>query len=889
MPQRYNTGNSRPSNSMKDINDNALAFDDYMNTESDIYIDRFGNAKDSLSGTVIKIIAAAGVAVEATRQSLIPLSKQYMTLADAQADIANIPDGSTTYVRSVDGSSLADEYINNGGTLEATGRKMPAQAAVDDALAGVTALNLLITDSYLPQGYSAAITDPEGNAAALINDGGGFEIPELIVGDSSSAGEDMPVYVEAHTDEDGNLAMGIRDDGVVETPDLLAGSLSISKDSLPDWSVAFTDEKNNVALGVRTGGEVEAPELMTAGVDLKKTELPGWSVAWTDKNGNIAMGIRDDGSVYPEPENNGIIEFSAADTDVIAILGDSYTDSLFTLKDKSYISKLSALLDYRFKNFGVSGNTAPAINQRLVSHSVYFDGKTFAQMNAKYAIIMTYANDAAKYIAQSMEYYAYNMSRLIDSVMAYGAIPIVVAEWNITNQAAAQLKAICESRGIKYIFNGSLMKEMGNLVVSPFHQGHPCTRTNGVIWVSLLEELKRLHPANRSIKIYRQRPAFSPLSDADMLFSDRIDLLKKWKEIGVPHRSLPDNIAPYFEEMNGRGDVREWTFRPDEYDQLGGSGVAFTDRLLVNITYPNGAEGLSLAGFILECTGAVDVYIRNMLDVASNIGDAVDADYLSKYKNPPGAWKKVGSGSGEYIFTDALEMVMSGRQIQVMLKSTAGSLVNIRARYAEKYQPAAWSALPGYTPVSVLHGETFESMTTWDMSGVTSIIPLDQVNTPRNLAYNGPLATVASLMTGSVMKKTIGITSPADRDITQPLTLQVELWGRYFPKAFLDNSIYNLDPAQVVDSSQPENTFPAASPVTSDTCDFRTVTLRSAFGASMNLPNTITQREFTGLFWRPMRFILETPPYETISQITLEITSDSDYIQLAKIFIKEVK
>ncbi|MGS3451834.1 hypothetical protein ACB376_28470, partial [Klebsiella electrica] len=131
MPQRYNTGNSRPSNSMKDLNDNALAFDDYMNTESDIYIDRFGNAKDSLSGTAIKITAAAGVAVEATRQNLIPLSRQYMTLAAAQADIANIPDGSATYVRSADGSSLADEYINNGGTLEATGRKMPSQGYID--------------------------------------------------------------------------------------------------------------------------------------------------------------------------------------------------------------------------------------------------------------------------------------------------------------------------------------------------------------------------------------------------------------------------------------------------------------------------------------------------------------------------------------------------------------------------------------------------------------------------------------------------------------------------------------------------------------------------------------------------------------------------------------
>ncbi|MFP8766140.1 hypothetical protein ACLH1L_27815, partial [Klebsiella sp. 1SOBk11mer] len=117
----------------------------------------------------------------------------------------------------------------------------------------------------------------------------------------------------------------------------------------------------------------------------------------------------------------------------------------------------------------------------------------------------------------------------------------------------------------------------------------------------------------------------------------------------------------------------------------------------VNVTYPNGAAGLSQAGFILECSGAVDIYIRNMLDVASDIGDAVNADYLAKYKNPPGAWKKVGSGSGEYIFSDALEMIMSDRQIQVMLKSTAGSLMNIRARYAEKYQSAAWPALPGYT------------------------------------------------------------------------------------------------------------------------------------------------------------------------------------------------
>ncbi|HFT3570989.1 TPA: hypothetical protein ACHV55_005625, partial [Klebsiella variicola] len=63
-------------------------------------------------------------------QTLIPLSKQYMTLAAAQADIVNIPVGSATYYRSPDDSALAVEVINNSGTLQPTGRKMPSQQAV---------------------------------------------------------------------------------------------------------------------------------------------------------------------------------------------------------------------------------------------------------------------------------------------------------------------------------------------------------------------------------------------------------------------------------------------------------------------------------------------------------------------------------------------------------------------------------------------------------------------------------------------------------------------------------------------------------------------------------------------------------------------------------------
>lgn len=134
MAQRYNTGNPRPSNSMKDLNDNALAYDDFLNSEADTFVDRMGNAQDSLRGEKKKMAAAGAAVVEETRQNLIPLSRQYMTLAAAQADIANIPVGSTTYYRSPDNSALAIEVVNNAGTLQPTGRKMPSYDSIKNLI-----------------------------------------------------------------------------------------------------------------------------------------------------------------------------------------------------------------------------------------------------------------------------------------------------------------------------------------------------------------------------------------------------------------------------------------------------------------------------------------------------------------------------------------------------------------------------------------------------------------------------------------------------------------------------------------------------------------------------------------------------------------------------------
>ncbi|MDC6716626.1 hypothetical protein NY604_26915, partial [Klebsiella pneumoniae] len=136
---QYNTGNPVPSSAMPDIWDNNATIDEFVNSPELTLTTRTGTERDTLAGIQKKSddqrvqMAEDGAAVvEETRQNLIPLSRQYMTLAAAQADIANIPEGSTTYVRSSDGITLADEYINNSGILSATGRVMISKGYIDD-------------------------------------------------------------------------------------------------------------------------------------------------------------------------------------------------------------------------------------------------------------------------------------------------------------------------------------------------------------------------------------------------------------------------------------------------------------------------------------------------------------------------------------------------------------------------------------------------------------------------------------------------------------------------------------------------------------------------------------------------------------------------------------
>ena len=126
VPLPTPTDNQVPSTDIRDAVYAGAMLDKVVTSTELKYIDRLGGEHYTVDG----IKAEGDKVVEETRQNLIPLSRQYMTLAAAQADIANIPVGATTYVRSATGSSLADEYMRVGDTLTATGRSMASLSSL---------------------------------------------------------------------------------------------------------------------------------------------------------------------------------------------------------------------------------------------------------------------------------------------------------------------------------------------------------------------------------------------------------------------------------------------------------------------------------------------------------------------------------------------------------------------------------------------------------------------------------------------------------------------------------------------------------------------------------------------------------------------------------------
>lgn len=185
MAQRYNTGNPRPSNSMKDLNDNALAYDDFLNGEQDEAYDRFQKpfptVRKQVAERVNEIIGAQQDAEKYAEEA-----KGYAEAAQKVSDIYTdeleaqkaVDDGKETrqffWVRSQSETELALEYTVSSGRIVPTGKTSIAGAAVTDALNEMkTRVNIVPnTPAGIADNIAAGVEFADGHFAPLMLDDG---------------------------------------------------------------------------------------------------------------------------------------------------------------------------------------------------------------------------------------------------------------------------------------------------------------------------------------------------------------------------------------------------------------------------------------------------------------------------------------------------------------------------------------------------------------------------------------------------------------------------------------------------------------------------------------------------------------------------------------------
>lgn len=314
-----NTGNALGSSAPEDLQDNAQVLDRLMNGEEAQYPGRLGKLLESWVGVVQKVAAA----IEEARKNLVPLSKQYMTLSEAQADIANIPDGTATYIRSPDDSALAVEYINNGGTLEATGRKMPSQSTID-------ALSELINQ----------------------------EIAKII---ASGAAMTLDGYADsawAWLDAEGHSNLEILSDGTVNVPALLIGEKIEFVQIAGGGLVCQSRDTEQAIFSIAESGTVTFGDTTVWQSD--EAFFDGYAKAWLDAEGNLYRVQYPDGTIEDATDNSS--GDNASEFPVVASVNDNIIavqyDVVTQITNDSGVSNISPAAHKGFLRFisNISGD-----------------------------------------------------------------------------------------------------------------------------------------------------------------------------------------------------------------------------------------------------------------------------------------------------------------------------------------------------------------------------------------------------------------------------------------------------------------------------------------------------------------------------------------------------
>lgn len=295
-----------------------------------------------------------------------------------------------------------------------------------------------------------------------------------------------------------------------------------------------------------------------------------------------------------------------ANADKIGFIGDSYTESHFSVEGKAYICKLSLFSDYNYENFAKSGDTYRGNLDRIRKHiPIYHKSLSWQEIRPKYAFFVSYTNDL-KYMDE--EQYLNDLRAIVETVKGLGAIPIIATEYHTNFGPGLQigLKQIAKEYDCEFIDIIDDVKETRGTDYAPFWSGtHPGTRSNHLLGDNFEVYLDQLPRPRQSLKLFRLRNEFSSVEE--LIFNTNEERARLFKEINVGHNCLVDKKRV--------DDVTSAEHAPIGSDYLklqNGEPVRFKDVALVSAVLPSSSLGLEYIALDIGDVEA-DVYIKDIL------------------------------------------------------------------------------------------------------------------------------------------------------------------------------------------------------------------------------------------------------------------------------------
>ena len=297
---------------------------------------------------------------------------------------------------------------------------------------------------------------------------------------------------------------------------------------------------------------------------------------------------------------------NVANADKIGFIGDSYTESHFSVEGKAYICKLSLFSDYNYENFAKSGDTYRGNLDRIRKHvPIYHDKLSWKDIRPKYAFFVSYTNDL-KYMDE--EQYLNDLRATVETVKGLGAIPIIATEYHTNFGPGLQigLKQIATEYDCEFIDIIDAVKETRGNDYVPFWSGtHPGTRSNHLLADNFEVYLNQLPRPRQSLKLFRLRETFSDVQE--LIFNTNEERAKLFKEINVGHSCLVDKALV--------DNVTSAAHDPVTSDYLklqNGEEVKFNDVALISAVLPSSSLGLEYVALDIGEVEA-DVYVKDIL------------------------------------------------------------------------------------------------------------------------------------------------------------------------------------------------------------------------------------------------------------------------------------